>query len=67
MVLIHGNEAKITLCKCPACQEQFKPLDRIFFPRETWHPFRTYDFHSGFQCENCGMLLTKQEVEKYGK
>lgn len=67
MLLIHGKQEKIKVCKCPACQEDFKPGKKIFFPREQWHPFRTYDFFNGQMCTNCGMLLTKQEIEKYGK
>lgn len=66
MLIVHGKQEKIKLCNCPACQTQFEPQNKIFFPREVWYPFRTYDFFWGYQCENCGMLLKKDEVEKYG-
>lgn len=53
---------KVKSCECPSCREQFTPKQLLSFPRQIWHPFRTYDFLRGYACSSCGYLATKKQL-----
>ena len=71
-MIIHGylapkDKTRVTIpaiSECPACRNKFRPTKLLFFPREIWHPFRTYDFFHGFACSRCGYLVTRNQIIK---
>lgn len=64
IIIYYKREKPPNKCECPACKQIFSPQKKIFFPREIWHPRRTYDFFRGYKCTKCGYLMTTQQVDE---
>lgn len=63
MLIRHGKKEKPLEVECPACRDKLTVQNILFFPREVWHPRRTYDFIKGVQCEKCGYLCSLDHIK----
>lgn len=67
MELRHGKREQVKKYECPCCFEPLIPGKLILFPRQIWHPIRTWDFLRGYSCPNCNYLVSKKELENQNK
>jgi hypothetical protein len=63
MLIRHGKKERPLEVECPCCKGKLVVEHPIFFPREVWHPRRTYDFFRGYECQSCGYLCSEDQIK----